>query len=106
MVLLKKMYIMLRSEIFKYLNKNVTSSKTKHLIVQNEFNELSKKVKAISTKGLPKDLINKFNILNEAKKISSEIFQNVLVFILAGKYLKYFKALLVLFVEIQWNVRR
>ena len=46
------------------------------------------------TKGLSKDLINKFNIINEAKKISSEIFQNFLVFISAGKYLKYFKALL------------
>ena len=33
--------------------KDVTSNR-------NEFNELSKKVKAISTKGLTEDLINKF----------------------------------------------
>ena len=31
------------------MNKNVTSNKTKHVIVENELNELSKKVKAIST---------------------------------------------------------
>ena len=30
---------------------------------KNELNELSKKVKAISTKGLTKDLLNKFSIL-------------------------------------------
>ena len=31
----------------KKLNKNVTSNKTKHVLVGNELNELSKKVKAI-----------------------------------------------------------
>ena len=36
----------------KNMNKNVTSNKTKHAIVENELNELSEKVKAISTKGL------------------------------------------------------
>ena len=40
--------------------KDVTSNK-------NELNELSKKVKSISTKGLTKDLIDKFSILNGAK---------------------------------------
>ena len=35
MMLLKKMYIMLRSEILKTLNKNATSRKTKHVLVQN-----------------------------------------------------------------------
>ena len=53
--------------------KNVSSNK-------NELNELSRKVKAISTKRSTKDLINKFNILNGAKYFSSEIFQNYLVF--------------------------
>ena len=61
--------------------KDVTSNK-------NELNELSKKVKAISTKGLTKDLINKFSILNGAKYFSSEIFQNYFVFIPAIKYIK------------------
>ena len=48
--------------------KDVTSNK-------NELNELSKKVKAISTKGLTKDLINRFSILNGAKYFSSKIFE-------------------------------
>ena len=39
-------------------------------------NELSDKVKAISTKGLTKYLINKFSILNGAKYFSSGIFKN------------------------------
>ena len=42
----------------KILSENVTSNKTKHVLVVNEFHELSGKVKAISTKGLTKDLIN------------------------------------------------
>ena len=63
--------------------KNVTSNKTK-------LNELSKKVKAISAKGLRKDLINKFSISNGAKYFSSGIFQNYLVLIPAKKYIKYF----------------
>ena len=37
-----------------------------------------KKLKAISTKGLTKDLINKYNILNEAKYFSPGILQNYL----------------------------
>ena len=64
--------------------KNITSNK-------NELNKLSKKKnKAISTKGLTTDLINKFSILNGAKYFSSGIFQNYLVFIPAKKYIKYF----------------
>ena len=47
----------------KNLNKNVISNKAKNVLVENELNELSKKVKAISTKGLTKDLVNKFSIL-------------------------------------------
>ena len=48
---------------------------------KNELNEISKKVKAISTKGLIKDLINKLSILNGGKHFSLGIFQNYLVFI-------------------------
>ena len=65
---------------FKKLNKNVTSNKTKHVLVENELNELLKEVKAISTKRLTKDLVNQFIILNGAKNLSSGIFQNYLVF--------------------------
>ena len=57
---------------------------------ENELNELSKKVKAISTKGLTKDLISKFSILNGAKYFYPGIFQVCLVFIPAKKYIKYF----------------
>ena len=57
---------------------------------KNELNELSKKVKAIPTKVLTKDLINKFSILYGAKYFSSGIFQSYLVLIPAKKYIKYF----------------
>ena len=53
-------------------------------------NEVSEKVKAISTKRLTKDLINKVSILNGGKHFSSRIFQNYLVFKPGKKYIKYF----------------
>ena len=74
----------------KKLNKNVTSTNTKHVLVENELNEQSGKVNAISTKGLTKDLINKLSFLTGAKYFSSGIFQNYLVFIPAKKYIKDF----------------
>ena len=40
-----------------------------------------KKVKAISTKVLKKDLVDKFSILNGTKYFSLGIFQDYLVFI-------------------------
>ena len=55
------------------------------LQIKNELNEISKKFKAKSTKGLTKDLINKFSILNGAKYFPSGIFQNYLAFIPATK---------------------
>ena len=64
----------------------------KHVIVENQLNELSKKLEATSTKSLTKDLINKCSILNVTKYFSSQMFQNYLVFIPAKKYLKYFSA--------------
>ena len=48
-------------------------------------------VKAISTKGLTKDLINKFSILNGAKYFSLGIFLNYLVFTEAKSYIKYLR---------------
>ena len=60
----------------------------------NELTKLSEKVKAISTKGLTKDLINKFSILNGAKYISSEIFHKYLVFIPAKNTFNILVALL------------
>ena len=42
---------------------------------KNELNQLSKNVKAISTKALAKDFINKFSVFNRAKYFSWGIFQ-------------------------------
>ena len=44
-------------------------NKTKHVLVENELDEISKKVKLIPTKGLTKDLINGYRIL-KAQNIS------------------------------------
>ena len=74
----------------KNFNKNVTSNKTKQVLVENELNELSQKFEAILTKGLTKDLVNGYKILNGAKYFSSGIFQNYLVFITAKKHNKHF----------------
>ena len=62
-------------------NKNVTSNKTKYVLVENELIELSKKVKPISTKELKRYLIDKFSILNGSKYFYSGIFQIYLAFI-------------------------
>ena len=71
---------------------NFTSNKTKHVLVEKELNELLEKVKAMSTKGLTKDLINKYTTLNGAKYFYSGILQNYLVFIPNKKYIKYFSS--------------
>ena len=47
----------------KNVNKKFISNGRKHVLVENELNELSEKFKVISTKGLTKDLINEFSIL-------------------------------------------
>ena len=65
----------------KHLNKTFSSYKIKHVLIENELNELSEKVKAISTK----DLINKFSFLNGVKYISSAIFKYYLIFTPAKK---------------------
>ena len=48
------------------------------------------KVEIISTKGITKDLINKYKILKGAKYFSSGMLQNYLVFISPKKYFKFF----------------
>ena len=54
-------------------------------------NEIShQKAKVKSKKGITKDLINGFSILNEQKYFSGRIFKICLVFIPANKYIKYF----------------
>ena len=61
-----------------------------YVLVENELNELSEKVETISIKGLIKDLINGYKILNDTKCFSSGTFQNYLVFIPAKKYITSF----------------
>ena len=53
---------------------------------KNELNEISKKkIKAIATNALTKDLMNKFSILNIERYFSSGVFPNCLVFILVKR---------------------
>ena len=68
----------------KTLSKKVTSNKARHIEVNTKLDDLEKKVKTISTKGLKEDLINKFSILNGAKYNG---LQNYLVFI-STRYIK------------------
>ena len=74
----------------KKFNKNDTSNKTKYVLVENELNELSKKVEVISTKRLSKGLIKGPKIQNSTKYFSSGILQDYLVFIPAQKHIEYF----------------
>ena len=88
---LKQASLASKSDIANFVNKTDFDNQVKNVTSnKNELNELSKKVKAISTKWLIKDLIDKFSIINGAKKIFLGIFQNYLVFITATKHIKYF----------------
>lgn len=60
--------------------KKVTLNKTKCFLVENELNELSKKVRLISTKGLTRDLINVCRILKGAKYFFENGLQNYFLF--------------------------
>ena len=55
-------------------NKRINLNKTKGVLVENELNELSKKVEAMSIKRLTKDLINWYKISNGATKF---FFRNI-----------------------------
>ena len=70
--------------------KRITLNKAKHVLNENKLNELSKKVEAISTKGLTKDLINGSKILNERRYFSSGTLQNHLRYVLYNKYIRIF----------------
>ena len=61
-------------------NKRINSNKIKDVVVDNELNELTKKVEAISTKGVTKDLINGSKILNGAKYFYSGKRKNHLIY--------------------------
>ena len=51
-------------------NKIINSIKTKDVLAKNELNKLSRKVEAIATKGLTKNLTNGYKILNGARYFS------------------------------------
>ena len=51
-------------------NKRINSNKTKYVFIENELNELTKKVGAISKNRLTKYLINGFKILKGARFFS------------------------------------
>ena len=70
-------------------NKRIYSNKPKHVLVENELNELSKNVETISTKGLTKDLINGFKILNGTRYFSSGTLQNHLIYFSYKKYFRF-----------------
>ena len=55
-----------------YIKRNVTLNKARHVEVKNKLDDISRKVKIISTKELTKNLVNKYSILNGAKIISSD----------------------------------
>ena len=79
---LKQANLARKSDVANFVKKADLDNKLKDVTSnKNELNELSKKIKVISTKGLTKDLINKFSILNGAKYFSLGIFQNSLVFL-------------------------
>ena len=68
--------------------KIASKSDVAKFVTKIDFNNKLKDV--TSKKGLTKDLINKFSILNGAKYFSSRIFQNYLVFMPTKKYINYF----------------
>ena len=71
-----------KQEIGNFVNKTDSDNKLKNITSnKKKSKELSEKVKAISTKRLIKDLINRFSILNGARYFSSGIFKNYLIFI-------------------------
>ena len=54
-------------EKLKSIIKKVILNKSKHVLVENELNNLSEKVTLILTKGLTKGLINGYSILTCTK---------------------------------------
>ena len=75
---LKQANLASKSDIANFVNKTDFNNKLKDVRSnKNELNKLTKKVKAISGKGLTKELINKFSIINGAKYFSLGIFQNL-----------------------------
>ena len=65
---LKRANLARKSDLANFVKKTNFDNKLKDVTLnKNELNELLKQVKVMSTKGLTKDLIDKFSILNGAK---------------------------------------
>ena len=67
--MLEQAHLLSKSDISCFAKKTAFDIKPKDVVTsnKNELNKLSKEVTAISTKGLTKDLIDEFSILNRAK---------------------------------------
>ena len=92
---LKQENLLSKSDITNFVKETSFNEKLKTVPSnKNELNELSKKVKVTSTKGLTKNMINKFSILNEAKYFSLWIFQNYLLILPAKNILNILVAVL------------
>ena len=91
---LKQANLASKNGIANFIKKAYFDNKLKDVTAnKNELNELTKKVKTISKKGLIKDFINKFSIFNVANYFSSGLFQNCLLFIPVKKHSKHFNAI-------------
>ena len=78
MARLKQANVASKSNVANFVNKTDFNNKREDVTSNKvELNKLSKKVKAISTRGLTKYLIDKFSILNGAKYFSLEYFKNI-----------------------------
>ena len=67
MIVINKLLLKNLISLHQKLSRDIVNFVEKADLNKNELNELSKKVKTISTKRLTKDVINKFSILNGAK---------------------------------------
>ena len=79
-----------QSHIANFVNKTDFDNQVNNATSKKWIKQTIKKVKAIPTKGLTKDWIDEFSIINGEKYFSLGIFQNYLVFIPVKKYIKYF----------------
>ena len=74
---LKQANLVSKNDIANFVKETDFDNKLKNVVSnKNELNELSKKIKAISTKGLTKYLINKFSIHHREKYFSSGKFKD------------------------------
>ena len=78
-----------QSHIANFVNKTDFDNQVNNATSKKWIKQTIKKVKAIPTKGLTKDWIDEFSIINGEKYFSLGIFQNYLVFIPAIKWIKY-----------------